>query len=57
MAAGLLLDTFVIRGMLVPAIARLLGDRNWWPGRIHAPASAPPEPRSHESPIPAATNG
>ena len=33
MAAGLLLDTFLIRGTLVPAIARLLGDRNWWPSR------------------------
>jgi RND superfamily putative drug exporter len=32
-AFGVLLDTFVIRGMLVPAIARLLQRRNWWPSR------------------------
>lgn len=30
--AGLLLDTFVVRSLLVPAIATLLGPRLWWPG-------------------------
>ncbi|GLY32354.1 MMPL family transporter [Kineosporia sp. NBRC 101731] len=30
---GVLLDTFVIRTVLVPAIAILLGDRFWWPRR------------------------
>ena len=28
---GLLLDTFVVRSMLVPALATLLGTRLWWP--------------------------
>jgi len=28
---GVLLDTFVIRTTLVPAIAMLLGHWNWWP--------------------------
>ncbi len=32
-AVGTLLDTFVIRGALVPAIATLLGRWNWWPGK------------------------
>jgi hypothetical protein len=32
-ALGLLVDTFLIRIFLVPAIAMLLGERNWWPGR------------------------
>jgi RND superfamily putative drug exporter len=32
---GLLLDTFLVRTITVPAIAVLLGDKNWWP-------SAPP---------------
>lgn len=31
-AAGVLVDTFVTRSLVVPAIVELLGDRNWWPG-------------------------
>jgi RND superfamily putative drug exporter len=33
-ALGLLADTFLVRALLVPAIAILLGDRNWWPHRF-----------------------
>jgi putative drug exporter of the RND superfamily len=33
MCAGILLDTFIVRGLLVPATMRLLGHRNWWPSR------------------------
>jgi RND superfamily putative drug exporter len=28
---GLLVDAFLVRTFLVPSIAMLLGDRNWWP--------------------------
>jgi RND superfamily putative drug exporter len=31
---GVLLDTLLVRTVLVPALAFLLGDRFWWPGRI-----------------------
>ncbi|MGC2654083.1 MAG: RND family transporter, partial [Mycobacterium sp.] len=31
--AGLLLDTFIVRALTVPAVAGLLGPRNWWPQR------------------------
>jgi len=31
---GVLLDTLVVRTLLVPAIALILGDRFWWPRRI-----------------------
>ncbi len=30
---GLLLDTFVVRTVTVPAIAVLVGKASWWPGR------------------------
>jgi putative drug exporter of the RND superfamily len=32
-AVGILLDTFVIRTTIMPAIATLLGRWNWWPGK------------------------
>ncbi|WP_432487923.1 MMPL family transporter [Kineococcus sp. SYSU DK018] len=31
---GVLLDTLLVRTLLVPAIVALLGDRFWWPGRL-----------------------
>jgi uncharacterized membrane protein YdfJ with MMPL/SSD domain len=30
---GILLDTFVVRSLLVPSIAVILGRHNWWPSR------------------------
>jgi putative drug exporter of the RND superfamily len=30
-AVGVLIDTFVVRSILVPAITTLFGDRAWWP--------------------------
>ena len=33
---GVLLDTLVVRTVLVPALAIILGDRFWWPRRIPA---------------------
>ena len=38
-AVGLLLDTFVVRSLLVPALATLLGPRLWWPQKPR-PAAA-----------------
>jgi RND superfamily putative drug exporter len=32
-AVGVLMDTFIIRGMLIPAVVVLLNRWNWWPGR------------------------
>ena len=32
-AIGVLLDTFVVRALLVPSITVLLGERAWWPSR------------------------
>lgn len=33
LGCGLLLDTFVVRTLTVPAVATLLGQMNWWPER------------------------
>jgi RND superfamily putative drug exporter len=33
-AIGVLVDTFIVRALLVPAIATLVGRWNWWPSRF-----------------------
>ena len=46
-ALGLIVDTFLVRTILVPSVAFLLGERNWWPSRIsHAGAGGEPAPRT-----------
>ncbi len=37
--AGILLDTFLVRTVLVPSLATLLGKANWWPSRPAAQGS------------------
>jgi len=39
-AVGVLLDTFVVRALAIPAITHLLGERAWWPGASGYPRSA-----------------
>ncbi|MCV6970587.1 MMPL/RND family transporter [Mycobacterium bohemicum] len=45
---GILLDTFLVRTITVPAIAALVGRANWWPSRVGARRSpagrAEPQP-------------
>ncbi len=41
LAIGILLDTFVVRTILVPSIVELLGRWNWWPSRMSRPADTP----------------
>jgi len=33
-ALGVLLDTLVVRSILVPAVTFELGERTWWPARF-----------------------
>jgi putative drug exporter of the RND superfamily len=53
-AFGVLLDTFLVRSILVPSIALTLGDKFWWPSALSQPrersGDAPPS-QPAESPI------
>jgi RND superfamily putative drug exporter len=41
MAVGILLDTFLVRGVLVPALFHLIGPRVWFPRRVAGSADSP----------------
>jgi uncharacterized membrane protein YdfJ with MMPL/SSD domain len=43
LALGVLMDTFLVRTLLVPSAAVLIGRWNWWPSRLCRlrPAAAP----------------
>jgi RND superfamily putative drug exporter len=49
---GILLDTFLVRTITVPAIATLVGRANWWPSRVGARRlmSRPPVGRAEPQP-------
>jgi RND superfamily putative drug exporter len=34
---GILLDTFIVRTLVIPALFALIGDRIWWPGKLADP--------------------
>jgi putative drug exporter of the RND superfamily len=48
---GILLDTFLVRTVTVPAMAVLVGRANWWPSRWRPRPSPPPE-RAEQLPAP-----
>ncbi|MFC0030532.1 MMPL family transporter [Micromonospora chaiyaphumensis] len=45
-AVGILLDTLLVRSLLIPALTLDLGVRTWWPGRLarRSPRPVPAEP-------------
>jgi putative drug exporter of the RND superfamily len=53
---GILLDTFLVRTVTVPAMAVLVGRANWWPARW-APRSSPPTGRGGQLPAPGTSTG
>jgi RND superfamily putative drug exporter len=48
LAVGVLLDTFVVRTLLVPSAVVLLGRWNWWPSRLSRRHAAEPEASAAE---------
>ena len=48
---GILLDTFLVRTVTVPAMAVLVGRANWWPSRWR-PRPPPPAKRAEQLPAP-----
>jgi RND superfamily putative drug exporter len=48
LAIGILMDTFLVRTLLVPSTVALLGRWNWWPAAMGRHASRPADARQHE---------
>ena len=47
-AVGVLVDTFIVRSMLVPAIITLVGDKSWWPSKLAKTAGTHAAPEEEE---------
>ncbi len=52
-AFGVLLDTFLVRSVLVPSIALTMGDKFWWPSSLSRPKdeTGAPGPASEREPV------
>ncbi|AGL16015.1 MMPL family transporter [Actinoplanes sp. N902-109] len=53
-ALGIMLDTLLVRTVLVPASILILGEKSWWPSRPKPLTDAAPEPAAGAAPEPAA---
>jgi RND superfamily putative drug exporter len=48
LAVGILMDTFLVRTLLVPSTAVLLGRWNWWPSKLSRKDADPDEPSDEQ---------
>ncbi|WP_308409998.1 MMPL family transporter [Brevibacterium paucivorans] len=39
MGIGVLIDTLLVRTVIVPAVFTLIGDKIWWPSKPHSQAA------------------
>jgi putative drug exporter of the RND superfamily len=46
LALGILMDTFLVRTLLVPSTVVLLGRWNWWPSAMSRPSAEPARPEA-----------
>ncbi|HEX5114348.1 MAG TPA: MMPL family transporter [Pseudonocardiaceae bacterium] len=51
LALGILMDTFLVRTLLVPSTAVLLGRWNWWPSKMGRRGAPPPEESADPVPV------
>jgi putative drug exporter of the RND superfamily len=52
LAAGILLDTFLVRTLLLPSIVVLIGRWNWWPSKLSKLPEPPESAAETRSPVP-----
>ena len=56
-ALGILLDTFIVRTIMVPAAVEVIGDKIWWPSTARAGGRLREETGEHAIPKPAPETG
>jgi RND superfamily putative drug exporter len=54
---GVLLDTFVVRSLVVPAAVAIIGDTVWWPSKLARtrPSAELSSPTREDTPVEATT--
>jgi RND superfamily putative drug exporter len=57
LALGILMDTFLVRTLLVPSTVVLLGKWNWWPSKLHLDQQVEVSVGSSEQPAASAAHG
>jgi uncharacterized membrane protein YdfJ with MMPL/SSD domain len=58
-AFGVLLDTFVVRSLVVPAAVAIVGDKVWWPSKLAkgpVPSAELSSPTREDTPVGATTS-